>query len=167
MTEQADRFNSKKPRMDLLPWDVLLELANHYRVGTEKYGARNWEKGLNWNEGTAASLARHLAAWSNGENIDPENGQHHDLAILWNACSLVAYRLRNIGVDDRPCVKSSTQIGLVEKTCLSLNQTAPASPVSDGGTIVSPGNAHVESDPSQSVTSTGPVLDTMRLVDNT
>lgn len=105
MSDSALRFNKEKPRMDLLPWDVLLELAEHYRKGTLKYGDRNWEKGLKWNEGTAASLARHLAAWSCGEDIDPENGSHHDLAILWNAASMVAYRIRGIGTDDRPKVQ--------------------------------------------------------------
>lgn len=96
------RYNTGKARMDLLPWDVLVALAHHYRVGAEKYAARNWELGMKWNEGAAASLQRHLAAWSMGEDIDPENGQHHDVAIAWNALALVAYRLRNIGVDDRP-----------------------------------------------------------------
>lgn len=101
MADKADRFNSGKARMDLLPWDVLLELAHHYRVGAAKYEERNWEKGLPWNSGTMSSLLRHVAAWSNGEDIDPENGQYHDVAILWNAAALVAYRLRGVGIDDR------------------------------------------------------------------
>lgn len=96
------RYNTGKARMDLLPWDALVELAHHYRVGAEKYTDRNWEKGMQWNKGCAASLARHLAAWSKGEDIDPENGQHHDVAIAWNALALVAYRLRKVGEDDRP-----------------------------------------------------------------
>jgi hypothetical protein len=49
---------------------------------------------------------RHLAAWQQGEDIDPENGQHHDVAILWNAIALVAFRLRGSGVDDRPKEKA-------------------------------------------------------------
>lgn len=100
------RYNKDKAPMDLLPWDVLIELAHHYRVGCDKYPARNWEEGLPWNSGIAASLTRHLAAWSQGEDIDPENGQHHDVAILWNAAALVAYRLREVGVDDRPGTNS-------------------------------------------------------------
>lgn len=88
--------------MDLLPWDALVELAKHYGVGCTKYPARNWEEGLPWNSGIMASLLRHVAAWSQGEDIDPENGQRHDVAILWNAAALVAYRLRGVGIDDRP-----------------------------------------------------------------
>lgn len=100
--ETGLRYNQNKARMDLLPWDALVEVAHHYRVGAAKYAERNWEKGMKWDEGCAASLARHLAAWSQGEDIDPENGQHHDVAMAWNALALVAYRLRGIGEDDRP-----------------------------------------------------------------
>lgn len=85
----------------MLPWDALVELANHYGVGAKKYPARNWEQGMKWNENVAASLMRHLAAWSTGEDIDKENGAYHDTAILWNAIALVTYRLRGIGTDDR------------------------------------------------------------------
>lgn len=102
------RFNTSKPRMDLLPWDALVEVANHYTKGAKKYPARNWEQGLKWNEGCAASLARHLAKWSSGEDYELENlksGEQiqvwHDEAMAWNALALIAYRLRGIGEDDR------------------------------------------------------------------
>ena len=101
------RLNTGKPRTDLLPWDALLALADHYGVGAKKYAERNWEKGMLWNKDCASSLTRHLAAWSTGEDIDPENGQHHDVAIAWNAIALVTYRLRGIGEDDRPKITKS------------------------------------------------------------
>lgn len=85
--------------MHLLPWDALMVLALHY--DNPKYPNRNWEKGLKWDSGCAASLARHLAAWSQGEDVDSE-GLYHDTAMAWNALSLLAFRLRQIGEDDRP-----------------------------------------------------------------
>lgn len=100
----ADRYNEGKLRMDLIPWDVVERLAYHYTRGTKKYSARNWEKGMKWNEGCAASLARHLSAWFKGEDTDAE-GFYHDEAMAWNAFALIAYRLRNIGEDDRPMAK--------------------------------------------------------------
>lgn len=96
------RYNKDKPSMHLLPWDALLELAHHFAIGSAKYPERNWEKGLKWSEGCAASLMRHLARWQQGENIDPENGQPHVVAIAWNAIVLLALCMRNIGEDDRP-----------------------------------------------------------------
>lgn len=95
------RYNKEKPPMHLLPWDSLEALALHYREGAKKYPERNWEKGLKWNEGCAASLARHLAKWSTGEDID-EEGNRHDVAMAWNALAILTYRLREIGEDDRP-----------------------------------------------------------------
>jgi hypothetical protein len=95
------RKNTGKVRMDLLPWDSLMALAGHYTVNIGKYPARNWEKGLYWNEECMASLLRHVGKWSQGETLD-EEGRHHDLAIAWNALALVTYRLRNTGEDDRP-----------------------------------------------------------------
>lgn len=109
MSDIGDRFNTDKPRFDLLPWDVLGALAWHYHCGAQKYDARNWEQGLKWNEGCAASLARHLAKWSTGEDFETENIKgkdytfYHDVAILWNAAAMVAMRLRGRhDLDDRP-----------------------------------------------------------------
>jgi hypothetical protein len=103
------RYNTEKPPFHLLPWDALEELARHYGTGAKKYPARNWESGLIWNEGCAASLERHLARWSLGEDVDPENGAYHDVAMLWNAIALVTFRLRGIGVDDRQKVIPSSR----------------------------------------------------------
>ena len=83
-----------------------MELSRHYAVGAYKYELRSWEKGYKWSEGTAASLMRHLAKWQQGEDVDPENGMHHDLAIAWNALALITFRLRGLGEDDRPIDKN-------------------------------------------------------------
>jgi hypothetical protein len=45
---------------------------------------------------------RHLSAWWQGEDKDPETGMSHMLHAAWNALTLVAYELRGIGEDDRP-----------------------------------------------------------------
>lgn len=95
------RYNKEKAPMHLLPWDAIITLALHYRDGAKKYPERNWENGLKWNEGCAASLARHLADWSSGEDVDSE-GNYHDVSMVWNALALLTYRLRGIGEDDRP-----------------------------------------------------------------
>lgn len=109
--EFGNRYNNDKPRMDLLPWDVLWELGHVYRIGALKYSDRNWERGLEWNKGCAASLARHLASWGQGEDFTVENiggvdhKLYHDLAMVWNAMALVRFRLHGVGTDDRPRVQ--------------------------------------------------------------
>jgi hypothetical protein len=93
----------KVARMDLLPWDTLLDLSIHYGENSEKHGGkypdRNWEKGYAWSLSVGA-LGRHLAAWLSGEEFD-EEGHPHIRAIHWHAAALHAFTLRGIGTDDR------------------------------------------------------------------
>jgi len=95
------RDNTNKPGVHLVPLDVIVELSRVYDYGCIKYSAHNWEKGLEWDRGIKASLLRHLAKWSNGEDYDDESGLPHDLHIAFNALALIAMRIRNKGVDDR------------------------------------------------------------------
>ena len=95
------RFNTGKPRMDLLPPEALLALGEHYAKGAKKYEPRNWEKGMPWAECCFASLMRHAIAWLGGEDYDEETGSHHMIAVAWNALALFTYHARRIGRDDR------------------------------------------------------------------
>lgn len=97
---QGDRHNKGKPGFHLLPLDALQEICSVYDFGANKYAPWNWAKGLSWSD-TQASLLRHLAAWSIGEERDSESGLPHDVHIAWNAITLVAMRIRGIGKDDR------------------------------------------------------------------
>lgn len=92
---------SKLSRFDLLPWDAIWALAEHYGRGAEKYADRNWEKGYRWGLSHAA-LHRHLAAWWNGEDIDAETGSNHMLAVAWHALALWWWQAHAKGTDDRP-----------------------------------------------------------------
>jgi dATP/dGTP diphosphohydrolase len=102
------RFNEGKPRYDLLPYDAIDALADHYRKGSEKYAERNWERGMDWSK-CFSSLMRHASAFAQGEDYDPENGSLHATAMAWNALALLAYQLRNIGNDDRPNSQARNQ----------------------------------------------------------
>jgi len=90
----------KRQRMDLLPYDVLMNVSKHYAIGADKYDDRNWERGYDWSLSFGA-LMRHLAAWWQGEEHD-EEGNSHLSAILFHALTLNAFALRGIGNDDRP-----------------------------------------------------------------
>lgn len=120
---------SKLARYDLIPWDAVELLAEHYGRGAFKYADRNWEKGYAWGLSFAA-LQRHLTAHWNGEvyDLDPflygvkETGDGpqptmtpmeiealpddqkvlHITAVMWHAAALTAFFLRGIGTDDRP-----------------------------------------------------------------
>ena len=60
---RAKRYNSGKPRMDLLPLDLLVGLARVLEYGENKYpdpaGVQNWRRGAPAQE-QISSLLRHL-----------------------------------------------------------------------------------------------------------
>jgi dATP/dGTP diphosphohydrolase len=91
----------KLARFDLLPWDALWKVAEHYGKGAEKYAARNWERGYEYSK-IVGQIGRHLAAIASGELIDPENGSPHAAAIAFGALALIAFEARGIGTNDLP-----------------------------------------------------------------
>jgi len=91
----------KRQRMDLLPYDTLMWISEHYAVGADKYDDRNWEKGYAWSLSMGA-LMRHLAAFWQGEDYDMETLSHHLQAVVFHALGLATFVNRNIGTDDRP-----------------------------------------------------------------
>ena len=92
---------SKLARFDLVPASPLFQLAEHYGRGAKKYAARNWEGGYDWSLSYAA-LNRHLWAWWNGEDIDPETGSNHMTAVAWHAFALLEFLETHPEKDDRP-----------------------------------------------------------------
>lgn len=67
-----------KGRFDLLPWDTVRALAIHYELGCNKYGQRNWEKGIPVSK-YLDSAARHL-----GQAILGMDDENHMIAAIWN-----------------------------------------------------------------------------------
>lgn len=92
---------SKQARYDLLPVGPLRQVAEHYGAGAEKYEDRNWEKGYDWSLSYAA-LQRHLNAWWDGEDLDPEMGSNHLTAVIFHALALLEWTDTHPELDDRP-----------------------------------------------------------------
>ena len=67
-----------KGRFDLLPVMTMWALAHHLEKGCQKYGDRNWEKGIPV-ENFTDSAERHLAEFKLGLN-----DENHLMASIWN-----------------------------------------------------------------------------------
>lgn len=97
----ARKNDSQKDPWQLLPWDALRGIVKVLAFGANKYDARNWEKGMEWDRVWRAAI-EHLTEWFQHGKPDPETGYSH----LWHAgCCvlfLIAYELRGIGTDNRP-----------------------------------------------------------------
>jgi hypothetical protein len=72
-----------KPRMDLLPLDLLMRVADWYTQGAEKYGDHNWRKGQKVSH-CVGSILRHLTKWVMGER-----DEDHLSAIVFNTLSIM------------------------------------------------------------------------------
>lgn len=90
----------KLDRFDLIPPDILLELAELYGMGAKKYDDRNWQKGFKWGR-VIRALMSHLTLWLMGEKCDKEDGQRHLISVIWCAIALAWFEKHNIGEDDR------------------------------------------------------------------
>lgn len=63
--------------------DCLLEVAKHFEEGANKYGERNWEKGIS-THCYLDSGVRHFIKYSRGDDDEP-----HDRAFVWNMLCLI------------------------------------------------------------------------------
>jgi hypothetical protein len=73
-----------KPRMDLIPPELLIALGNVFRDGAAHYGEHNWEKGIPLNE-HIASLLRHIVAVMSGDH-----SENHDEKMAANVAMFIA-----------------------------------------------------------------------------
>lgn len=96
---------TKLARFDLIPADVMWELAEHFGKGSMKYDDNNWQKGYDWGHSIAA-LERHLNLFKQGVDYDddpslPGEPSRHIVAALWHCMALAWFQLHRKEFDNR------------------------------------------------------------------
>lgn len=81
---QALRYNQGKLKWALVDFKSLEGLVEVLEYGANKYAPDNWKKGMPVKE-VAESLMRHLFAFLDGEDVDPESGCRHISHVMCNA----------------------------------------------------------------------------------
>lgn len=100
--EKTGGEKGRKPQaFDLVPWDAVAEIAEVYHYGKQKYEARNWERGYEWSASFAA-LMRHLTAFWQGEDNDPETGLSHMAHAGFHVLALLRFQRKHPELNDRP-----------------------------------------------------------------
>jgi hypothetical protein len=101
--ERALRHNTGKPPLYYLLTfpEAMRGVARVSAYGEAKYARFNYLKGAPASE-SISCLMRHLLAWYNGEDVDPESGLNHLDAVSWNALRLTDELTRRPELDDRP-----------------------------------------------------------------
>lgn len=74
--EEAKKADAGKPQLDLLPREGLEQIARVLEYGARKYQIHNYKKGRAWRR-DAGAILRHVFAWLDGEDLDPESGLSH------------------------------------------------------------------------------------------
>lgn len=98
----AEPFKAQKVPLDLIERAWIEDVARALATGSKKYGRFNWRgSGVLTSQYVAASL-RHIFAYADGEDLDPESGISH----LAHACAglmiLHDSHHRHPECDDRP-----------------------------------------------------------------
>ena len=78
-------FDAIKAFSAKLGWSTetaMLEVSKHFEAGCQKYGERNWEKGIP-EHCYIDSAVRHYLKWLDGMTDEP-----HDRAVIWNLICL-------------------------------------------------------------------------------
>lgn len=83
MIISGKKYDSKKERMDLVPWHSVREMAKVLTFGADKYGDHNWRLGIEHSRLYAATM-RHLTSYWLGESLDPESGLSHIAHAMTN-----------------------------------------------------------------------------------
>ncbi len=94
------KFDQDKNTLELLPFDALEAVGRVLQHGKKKYSSNNWRGGMAWSRLLGAAL-RHLFAWGQGEDQDPETGESHLAHAACCVLFLLAYTITPAGQDDR------------------------------------------------------------------
>jgi hypothetical protein len=77
----AIKHDQEKPRVSLIPSEVILGIADVMTYGAKKYSDHNYTNGLDYTRLIDAAH-RHLLAFQSGEDMDPESGKSHLLHCM-------------------------------------------------------------------------------------
>ena len=99
-TSGAIKHDSGKPGMNLLSREALEQIALVMDFGKQKYAAHNWRKGFQWSRPLSAAL-RHIMAFNDGEDKDPESGLSHLAHAACCIMFLLEFEKTHKELDDR------------------------------------------------------------------
>lgn len=106
---EGKKFDQDKPRTELLSSAALMEIAKVLGFGAKKYDPWNWAKGINYGR-IIGAVQRHVLAWKDGEDTDPESGLNHLAHAACGLMFLLDYIDRNqTQLDDRRPVETRKQ----------------------------------------------------------
>lgn len=99
------KFDQGKPDLSLNPRSALEAMARAFMVGEKKYGRDNYRNGMEASRYLGAAL-RHLAAFGEREDLDPEYKTPHLGHALASIAMLIECQHNGSLIDNRPPIAS-------------------------------------------------------------
>jgi hypothetical protein len=99
MSKGTKHDNGKAP-ISLIPRAALVGTAQALDFGAKKYNRYNFMEGIEYTRLTDASM-RHILAFLDGEDLDPESGLNHIKHAAANLCMLLYMIDNRQEMDDR------------------------------------------------------------------
>jgi hypothetical protein len=96
----ALKFDQHKLPLNLLSTEALNQTAAVLAFGAQKYAAHNWRAGFAWSRPLAAAM-RHITAFNDGEDRDPESGLSHLAHAACCIMFLLEFEKTHRHLDDR------------------------------------------------------------------
>ena len=96
----AMKFDTDKLPVNLLSTEALNQTAAVLKFGADKYHAHNWRDGFAWSRPLAAAM-RHIMAFNDGEDKDPESGLSHLAHAACCIMFLLEFEKTHPELDDR------------------------------------------------------------------
>lgn len=101
VNEKTGGAKGRKPqRFELVPGNALGDIAEVYAFGSSKYEDNNWRRGYAWSLSYGAMM-RHLTAFWEGEDLDPESGLPHLAHAGFHILALLTFMREQSDLDDR------------------------------------------------------------------
>lgn len=97
---KGKKFDQGKPRLSLIPKEAIWAAARGFTYGEKKYGTHNFREGIKYSRLSDATM-RHLTAWLEGEELDPESGNSHLDHALASLSMLTFMSVHKPDMDDR------------------------------------------------------------------
>lgn len=124
-TNPKDAVGVRKVPLSVIPATVLWELGCAMLEGARKYGRHNYRK-----TGVRASVyydgvLRHMTAWWEGENVDPDSGLSHITKAIASLTVLRDNMIREQWVDDRPPVTDLSVMAGLNKAASDIIDKYP------------------------------------------
>jgi len=94
------KFDTDKLPVNLLSTEAMLQIAAVLKFGANKYHAHNWRNGFAWSRPLAAAM-RHIMAYNDGEDKDPESGLSHLAHAACCIMFLLEFEKTHPNLDDR------------------------------------------------------------------